>query len=140
MKLELTHGKPSGICRKLLLWMARAYDAGERDWLTNYVVAKVCGCTEAEVKQAVSQIRKLPAPVTGHCIQTQRCLHGKCGTFNEFRLTDDGLLFALEAWPKIVLDPMPGEVVKQVRGARGAEFLKVANELRKHRTHKRRAA
>jgi hypothetical protein len=139
MKLELTHGKPSGMCRKLLLWMARAYDAGERDWLTNYVVARVCGCTEAEVKEAVALIRKLPAPVTGHCIQTQRCLHGKCGTFSEFRLTDDGLLYALDAWPKLTLEEMPKEVVKQVRGAKGAEFLKVYNERRRKQAHRKAA-
>jgi hypothetical protein len=131
MALELADGgKPSGPCRKLLLWMARAYDAGERDWLTEYVLARVCGCSEADVKHALSQLRRLPAPVTGCCIQTQRCEHGKCGTFSEFRLTDDGLLYALDAWPKQTLEAMPKEVVKQVRGARSAEFLKVARELR----------
>jgi hypothetical protein len=141
MALELAHGgKPSGLCKKLLLWMARAYDAGERDWLTNYVVARVCGCTEPEVKQAVAQLRKLPAPITGHCVRTQRCQHGKCGMFNEFRLTDDGLLYALDMWPKQTLEEMDKAVAKQVRGARGAEYLRVARELRKKPQQQRRAA
>jgi len=132
--------KPSGLCKKLLLWLARAYDAGERDWMTSYVVGRLCGCTEAEVKYALTQLRRLPAPVTGSCIQTQRCQHGKCGVFNEFRLTDDGLLYALDAWPKEVLDPMPKEILRQVRGQRSAEYLKAARELKKPRRAQKRAA
>jgi hypothetical protein len=131
MALALASAKvPTGSCKKLLVWLARAYDAGERDWLTCSVIAKLCGCAESTVARAVEEIRKMPATVSGKCLQNQRASHGKCGCFNEVRLTDDGLLYALEYWPKEVLERMPRDVITTARGLRSAEYLAAAKAIR----------
>lgn len=114
----------TGAAKSVLLWLARASDAGHREWLTPKQVAEAVGLsTVSGALFALDKITKhdeLEAPITGALIEHRMARRGGKEPRLEVRITDDGLIYALDHWPKETLTKFSTSPRMQLKAARKA--------------------